>query len=228
MKSKKIFILISLVIFLGGLINLVTFAQENTATSSSEKDIEILKEKIASKVAELRQENNQAFSGTIINIGNRQIEIKDNNEQKILVKLDESLTKYYQIKNNQKKEINFSDLEKGDYIIVTGIATDKEINADSIFIDEKYLVDFGQIIEINRQEYWLKVLTLTNENLILDVETFTKQVILNIKNLQLETIGFSKIKEGDMINFVVKDEKSKRDRFSAQKILVIPQEYFLK
>lgn len=215
MKSKKIFILISLVIFLGGLINLVTFAQENTATSSSEKDIEILKEKIASKVAELRQENNQAFSGRIININNKQIEIKDNNEQKILVKLDESLTKYYQIKNNQKKEINFSDLKKDDYIIVTGIATDKEINADSIFIDEKYLVDFGQIIEINRQEYWLKVLTLTNENLILDVETFTKQVILNIKNLQLETIGFSKIKEGDMINFVVKDEKSKRDRFSA-------------
>ena len=228
MRIKKILVTISFVILLGFLINFIAFGQEKTATSSSEKEVEILKEKIASKVAELRQENNQAFSGKIVNLSENQIEIKDKDDKKVLIKLDPTLTKYYRIKNNQKKEINFSDLEKNDYIVVSGITTDKGVNANLIFVDEKYLVEFGRVIEINKDSYWLKINTITNENIILDIETYTKQLMLNIKDLQLEKTGFSKIKEGDMINFVAKDEKNENNHFSAQKIIVIPQEYFLK
>jgi len=228
MRIKKILVTISFVILLGFLINFIAFGQEKTATSSSEKEVEILKEKIASKVAELRQENNQAFSGKIVNLSENQIEIKDKDDKKVLIKLDPTLTKYYRIKNNQKKEINFSDLEKNDYIVVSGITTDKGVNANLIFVDEKYLVEFGRVIEINKDSYWLKINTLTNENIIIDIETYTKQWLLNIKSLELEKTGFSKIKEGDMINFVAKDEKNESDHYSAQKIVVIPQEYFLK
>jgi len=229
MKIKKIFIFLSIfVIFFGILINFVSFAQEKTATSSSEKEVEILKEKIASKVAQLRQESNQAFAGRIINISEDQIEIKNRNEKKIFVKLDSALTKYYKIKNNKKEEISFSDLKKNDYIVVSGVNTDRGINANSIFVDEKYLVDFGRIIEINKDNYWLKITTVTNEDIIVDIETFTKQWIVNIKDLQLERTGFSKIKEGDMVHFVTKDEKNENSHYSAQKIVIIPQEYFLK
>jgi hypothetical protein len=228
MRIKKILVTISFVILLGFLINFIAFGQEKTATSSSEKEVEILKEKIASKVAELRQENNQAFSGKIVNLSENQIEIKDKDDKKVLIKLDPTLTKYYRIKNNQKKEINFSDLEKNDYIVVSGITTDKGVNANLIFVDEKYLVEFGRVIEINKDGYWLKINTLTNENIIIDIETYTKQWLLNIKSLELEKTGFSKIKEGDIINFVAKDEKNESDHYSAQKIVVIPQEYFLK
>jgi hypothetical protein len=228
MRIKKILVTISFVILLGFLINFIAFGQEKTATSSSEKEVEILKEKIASKVAELRQENNQAFSGKIVNLSENQIEIKDKDDKKVLIKLDPTLTKYYRIKNNQKKEINFSDLEKNNYVVVSGITTDKGINANLIFVDEKYLVEFGRVIEINKDSYWLKISTITNENIILDIETYTKQLMLNIKDLQLEKTGFSKIKEGDMINFVAKDEKNENNHFSAQKIIIIPQEYFLK
>ena len=228
MRIRKILVTISFVILLGFLINFIAFGQEKTATSSSEKEVEILKEKIASKVAELRQENNQAFSGKIVNLSENQIEIKDKDDKKVLIKLDPTLTKYYRIKNNQKKEINFSDLEKNDYIVVSGITTDNGVNANLIFVDEKYLVEFGRVIEINKDGYWLKINTLTNENIIIDIETYTKQWLLNIKSLELEKTGFSKIKEGDMINFVAKDEKNENNHFSAQKIIVIPQEYFLK
>jgi len=228
MRIKKILVITFFIIFLGFLISFVILAQEKVSTSSSEKEVEILKEKIASKVAQLRQENNQAVSGKIINLSENQIEIKDNNDKKILIKLDPTLTKYYRIKNNQKKEINFSDLEKNNYVVVSGITTDKGINANLIFVDEKYLVEFGRVIEINKDSYWLKINTITNENIILDIETYTKQLMLNIKDLQLEKTGFSKIKEGDMINFVAKDAKNENNHFSAQKIIVIPQEYFLK
>jgi len=231
--NKKIFLKLTFFLFLFlFFLNFFIFASDKLSTDSannvSEKEVEILKEKIASKVADLRRENYQALSGIIVDINEDEIEIDYYNNEKKIVKIDELLTKYYSIKNNQKKEIDFSNLKKGDYIIVSGVYNDKGINANSIFVDEKYLVDFGKVVEINKNEYWLKISTLTNENIDLDIETFTKQWLLNIKNLELEKIGFSKIKEGDMIHFVVKDEKNENNRFSAQKILVIPQEYFLK
>jgi hypothetical protein len=231
--NKKIFLpFFALIVFFLFLFNLLIFASDKTGSNSAkketQKEVEILKEKIASKVAELRRQNFQAFSGKIVEIKKGEIEIKDYNDEKKRVFTDDLLTKYYLIKDNQKKEINFSDLKKDDYIIVSGILTDKEISANMIFVDEKYLVDFGKIVEKDKNEYWLKVVTLTNETISLDIEAFTKQWLLNIKSLELERTGFSKIKEGDMIHFVAKDKKNENNRFSAQKVVVIPQEYFLK
>jgi hypothetical protein len=231
--NKKIFLpFFALIVFFLFLFNLLIFASDKTGSDSAkketQKEVEILKEKIASKVAELRRQNFQAFSGKMVEIKKGEIEIKDYNDEKRKVFTDDLLTKYYLIKDNQKKEINFSDLKKDDYIIVSGILTDKGIGANMIFVDEKYLVDFGKIVEKDKNEYWLKVVTLTNETISLDIEAFTKQWLLNIKSLELERTGFSKIKEGDMIHFVAKDKKNENNRLSAQKIVVIPQEYFLK
>jgi len=231
--NKKIFLpFFALIVFFLFLFNLLIFASDKTGSDSAkketQKEVEILKEKIASKVAELRRQNFQAFSGKIVEIKKGEIEIKDYNDEKKKVLTDDLLTKYYLIKDNQKKEINFSDLKKDDYIIVSGVPTDKGISANMIFVDEKYLVDFGKIVEKDKNEYWLKVVTLTNETISLDIEAFTKQWLLNIKSLELERTGFSKIKEGDMIHFVAKDKKNENNRLSAQKIVVIPQEYFLK
>ena len=230
--NKKIFLpFFALIVFFLFLFNLLIFASDKTGSNSAkketQKEVEILKEKIASKVAELRRQNFQAFSGKMVEIKKGEIEIKDYNDEKKRVFTDDLLTKYYLIKDNQKKEINFSDLKKDDYIIVSGILTDKGISANMIFVDEKYLVDFGKIVEKDKNEYWLKVVTLTNETISLDIEAFTKQWLLNIKSLELERTGFSKIKEGDMIHFVAKDKKNENNRFSAQKIVIIPQEYFL-
>jgi hypothetical protein len=231
--NKKIFLpFFALIVFFLFLFNLLIFASDKTGSDSAkketQKEVEILKEKIASKVAELRRQNFQAFSGKMVEIKKGEIEIKDYNDEKKKVFTDDLLTKYYLIKDNQKKEINFSDLKKDDYIIVSGILTDKGISANMIFVDEKYLVDFGKIVEKDKNEYWLKVVTLTNETISLDIEAFTKQWLLNIKSLEIERTGFSKIKEGDMIHFVAKDKKNENNRLSAQKIVIIPQEYFLK
>ncbi|MDO9027431.1 MAG: hypothetical protein Q7U68_01010, partial [Candidatus Roizmanbacteria bacterium] len=64
----------------------------------------------------------------------------------------------------------------------------------------------------------------------------TKQFIVNIKTLEIERVGFSKIKEGDTVHFVVKKTGNPlrqladggNNNYSAIKILIIPQEYFIK
>jgi hypothetical protein len=54
--------------------------------------------------------------------------------------------------------------------------------------------------------------------------------MLNSKTGEIEKTGFSKIKEADVIHFVVKksSEEKEKNRYPTSKILIIPQEYFVK
>jgi len=70
---------------------------------------------------------------------------------------------------------------KEDYIIVTGEINDKEVLANFMYIDESYLIDLGNITEINNNDYNIKILTTAKENYTLDIESYTKQLMLNLK-----------------------------------------------
>ncbi len=194
-----------------------------------EKEIEDLKDRIETKVSETRKENNKAVAGIIEKKNNDSLTIKSSDEEEYNIIIDKALTKYFQINNDNKQEIDFENIEKEDYIIVTGEINDKEVLANFIYIDESYLVDLGNITETNNDDYYIKVLTTAKEDYTLDIESYTKQLILNLKSLEFEKMGFSKIKEGDTIHFVVKQsgQKQEDNRYSAVRILIIPQEYFM-
>ena len=222
-------------------------AQTNTVSPSEifssptksieDKEIQTLKEKIATKVAELREKNSKAISGIVqeINSAKTVIKVKTWREEYFEVKVDPDLTKFYQISGNQKKEVKSVAVKKGSYIIVTGLIKDKSVEANFIYLDELFIVGLGKVTEVNKEDFFISAITTDKENYTLDVESFTKQQMLNIKSLNIENVGFSKIKEGDTIHFVIKKTESnlaitakELNRFSTQKILIIPQEYFIK
>lgn len=229
--------IIQITLLLGYLVSWLVgsvFAQTPSETASSsptvvvDKDILNLKEKIANRVLEIRKKNNKAVSGFVVSNDSKIIKINSNGEE-LKVKLDDSLTKYFRIIGTQKREIKVDDIEKNDYSIISGVVTDNVITANVVFIDENFLVDSGKITEVNKEDYNIKVLTSDKNTYSLDIETGTKQFIINIKTLVTETIGFSKLKEGDTVHFVVKKTgEQKNNDYSANKILVIPQEYFIK
>jgi Cu/Ag efflux protein CusF len=209
-------------------------AQTPSATASSsptvviDKDIQLLKDKIANKVSEIRKQNNKAVSGFVSNIDGNTMKLNNNGEVN-QVKFDENLTKVFRVLGTTKKEIKTSDILKNDYVIVSGVVADNVITANVVLIDENFLVDSGKITEINKESYNIKVLISDKDTYSLDIETSTKQYMVNIKTLSKETIGFSKLKEGDTIHFVVKKTgEAKNNNYSATKILIIPQEYFIK
>lgn len=216
------------------------YAQTPIATSSSQKitptdtvvdkEIQNLKDKIATKVAELAKEkNNKAISGFIKEIKGSTIKIINENEEEYEVKPDEAISKYYQITGSSKKEIQFSDFKKGMFLIITGVLNDKTVIANTIYIDEMFLVKSGKITEIDKDNFTLKVVTGEKDTVILEIETATKQYIINIKTLEEERTGFSKIKEGDTVHFVVKKTGEEKDnKYTSNRILIIPQEYFMK
>ncbi|KKQ02219.1 MAG: hypothetical protein US11_C0001G0178 [Candidatus Roizmanbacteria bacterium GW2011_GWA2_36_23] len=226
--------LISILLFLFLTVGTI-FAQSETSTNSptlvfsEEKDIQTLKDKIATKVAELRQKNNKAVSGIVTEISAKTFKLKSENDIEYQVKLDDVLTKYYQIQGTSTKEIKQEDIKKSSYIVVSGVVNDKEIDANAIFNDEWYVLKSGNITEVDKVNFSIKVISNDKDTYTLDIEATTKQQILNIKTLEIEKTGFSKIKEGDTVHFVIKKTgEEKNNVFTAEKILILPQEYFIK
>ncbi|MFA5136330.1 MAG: hypothetical protein WC489_02960 [Patescibacteria group bacterium] len=199
-------------------------------STEEDKDIQELKERVANKVAEIRKKDQKALSG-YANVKDGKISLKDTEDMEYTVTIDESLSKVYRISGSTKKEIKPSDIKTDTYMIVTGPVVDKSVSANFIFVDDVYIVQSGKVMEINKEDYYIKIMSQDKEEYILDIETSTKQNMLNMKTLEIEKSGFSKIKEGDTAHFTAinsKTEKNSSNRFTAQKILVIPQEYFMK
>lgn len=204
-----------------------TPSASSSPTVAVDKDVQTLKDKVANKVSEIRRQNNRAVSGFVTNIDGNGMKI--NNDGVNQVKFDDTLTKFFKILGTTKKEINSDLIKKNDYVIVSGVVVDNVITANVVLVDENFLVDSGKITEINKETYNIKILTSAKNTYSIDVETGTKQYMINIKTLLKETVGFSKLKEGDTVHFVVKRTgEEKNNNYSAEKILIIPQEYFIK
>ncbi len=197
--------------------------------SVDQKSIEIFKEKVANQVEQLRKKNNRVISGKIIDINDSLIKINTKGNEIFEIKPDETITKYYQITSNNQKSIKKTDLKKDYYIIISGIINDDKVMPNYIFVDQPYLVESGKIIEVDKENYSIKVLAVDKTVYTINIESVTKQQIINIKNLEIERAGFSKIIIGDFIHFTAKIKGDELDNtYSAEKILIIPQEYFMK
>ncbi len=234
--KKTYFKIIFFLLFL--IFNFRVFAQDKISTNESgividNKEIENFKEKIANKVAEIQKKNGKEdlIAGFVTKKDSKQITIvNSDNQENYIIKLEELLTKFYQISGKTVKEVNFDKIDKDSYLIAVGIKEDKFLTANRIYIDENFILKTGQISEIDKEKYQLELITAEKTNYLLDIETTTKQFIINSKTNQIEAGGFSKVKQGDFVSFIAKRENYdvKNNQYSAFKILVIPQEFFVK
>lgn len=230
MKTKIVTLLTLLTLLTSSLVSAQTKTPSPQPTLAQSEEIQNLKEKLASKVAELRKSDQKAISGIVQDVTTNALRLKTTDDILYEIKIDQDLTKRYIIAGNQKKEIQLKDLKKGAYLIVSGLVDNKTVTANYIYQDEQFFSGSGRITEMNSTDFYIRVLTLEKDTYTLDIENTTKRNLLNIKSLELETVGFTKIKEGDTVHFVVKKTGTEREknRYSAVKILIIPQEFFMK
>lgn len=193
------------------------------------EEIQEFKDKLASKVAELQQNEDKAIAGFASDINESSLKIITSNNEKYSVELDDLLTKYFSI-GNSITEKSKEDISEDDYLIVTGPVNGDIISANGIYIDTQYVSGSGIVSQTDQNNLALTIITLENDTFTIDVETSTKKQIINIKELKLDNVGFSTIKAGDVVHFIYKksNEENKNNRYSADKILVVPQEYFSK
>ncbi len=193
-----------------------------------DKQVNDLKENIASKVAQLRKKDHKAVAGVITNTSSSQFTIKSS-DSSYTIKLDDTLTKYYQIVGTSKKEIKQSDIKKDNYVIVSGLMIDNAVTANVIYLDDQYFVKSGKITEVNKDDGMLKVLTSEKDTLTLDVPVKLKMQLMDSKTLATSPTTFSKVKEGDTVHFIYSSagKEKEANTYEAIKVLIIPQEFFL-
>lgn len=205
--------------------------KESLSTSSSiiNKSIELLKQRIATSVAKIEKSVSKLNIGHITKKDKSAMEIKTKDNKTFKVIIDPTITKVYAFSGVTKKEIKADDLELNDYVIISGPPLENSITANNIYRDVEYIVSSGKVTEVNAADFTIKVITVDKDDYTLNIENSTKQQLLDIRTNVLNSTGFSKIKVGDTIHFVAKkpDDIQKLE-VSTEKIIVIPQEYFMK
>ncbi|MCX7996445.1 MAG: hypothetical protein N2691_01640 [Patescibacteria group bacterium] len=200
------------------------------ASGIDQKDsaVKELKEKIESKVSELKDRNQRTSAGFVTALKDKVLTVRTENGD-IQVELDEDVTEVFRIDGTKTAELKIDDIKKGDYILVTGPEIGTTVTANRVYVDEHFIVRSGTIIEVNSESFYVRVQTVEKETYTLDIERNTTQQLVDIKTLELSKIGFSKLKEGDSIHFTARRGiDPKQTRFSASSVVIVPQEYFIK
>lgn len=196
---KKNIIIISFII-ISLFITKTTLAVSPTPTSISEKDsesvqLDSLKSKIASRVAELNLVEKRGIAGTVEEASGTQITLIDIKGDKRYIDVDE-LTKFYSPDSNS---FGISDITKGTTIGIIGLYNkqSKRIMAREIDVITLPKTIQGVVLSTDNKKHTFELLG-EKERLTIDVATITKTFEYTIKE-DLTSSGFSKLSENQNV-----------------------------
>jgi len=222
---KKLFLIIILTVLLQ-FINLdKTYAQTAKKTptptiSKLQQQVDELKTKIASKVAQLNLVEKRSYYGTVTDISDTQITLKDLNGKTKFVDVDE-LTKF---SSSNSKSFGISDIEKDMILGVLGLYNKQSRRLLARVIEEESPLPnfiYGAVYSIDDEQFAITVAKENGARTVVDIETATKTY--SFENGKLIKSGFSKIKETESLIVVGFFDKQDKNRILASRIILFPQ-----
>lgn len=216
---NKLFFLITLILFS------FNFSSNSYAQLPSGEQLEKinekvdeLKDKVASRVAQLNLVEKRGIVGIVEKIEGTQITINDLKNKTRIIDTDE-LTKFSSEENDS---FDISDLKEGSQISVLGIYNKDSQRLLARFVNETTIPIFinGVISESDEEEFTLTVVTADGAKYIVDIERVSKT--FSYVDSDLETSGFSKINSGE--NVIVSGFKNEREknRITASRFIHFP------
>lgn len=196
-----------------------------TATSSATKptgqtNLEDLKERLATKVAELRDIITRALSGTItsVSISSAMIETTTKNYK---IEFEDEI-KVAQIINGKRTDLTIDDIDKNDRVTVFGSydTTLELLKAKFIFIESNKVLTriIGTITDIDREGFALTIQTIDEKIMTADIEKTTKATGWTAENGIVKS-GFSKMAIGDTVHVIGTLDPKNDTNVSAARIL---------
>lgn len=193
-------------------------SSEATPTTTKTKQIEELKERLATKVAELTQTQRRAIYGTVKSTSLSTVTIETATKD-VKIELTDEI-KIFQYLKGKRTSLTTDDLTKGDVVSVFGEydATLDILKAKVIFIQDPLPQHAsGTVSAIDKTEFTLTVTPPEGPAITVDIERFTKVTLWD--GTTLIKGGFSKIQVGDTIHVVGSPVPKKENRLSALRIL---------
>lgn len=194
------------------------FAATDSATLSQ---IEDLKERLATKVAELRQSQKKAIWGTIkaVSVSTITIETKTSD---VKIELTDTI-KVFQTIKGKRTTLSTDNLEKGDYVVVFGdYDTGLDLlKAKVIVIQHPLPVRIsGTVSAIDKKGFTVSLVSDQEKTYVVDIEKTTVMFAFDKDNGVVKG-GFSKTELGDTVLTVGSLVPKIENRLSATRLLNI-------
>lgn len=200
--------------------------KEETESKPIDDTLKIIKEKIEDKVDEINKSSKKVIVGVLNKIEDDTLELTQENGKAFKVNIDTTVTKFFSTTLKATEEIEKTDLDKNDLIIVFGPIIEDQISANKVIKQSHYVTAQGEITSIDSANFTIDIVTSDKEEISLDIEQTTTQQIIDVKTFKLTKAGFSKFKIGDRIHAVYVKPAKESDKASTVRILILPQEFF--
>lgn len=200
-----------------------TTTPKNAATDSANPTnidvISDLKERIASRVAQLQLVERRGIIGKTQSITTTQLTISDVKSDLRLIDVDE-LTRF--ASPSAKESFGISDITKGTTVSVLGLYNKQSRRLLARFVEVIALPEwiYGTVSKTSVKEFTVTVLTEKEEKLV-DIERVTRTSIYT-KEGGTKKAGFSKIEQGQRIMVVGFSNPKEKNRITASRIIVFP------
>lgn len=221
-------IIITVLTFIISSMGSVTAASESTPSATTIIDklrqIEALKEKIATKVAQLREQEKGGTAGIVEVVGNTTITLAFQSREQTISYSEDTI--FFKLTDGVKSDpIDWKQskkLKSGDQIAVLGYfdSTHSTLSAKYIYLYNKPLHLIGKIADIDKSNFTVTVKE-PKGNTLIDIETYTKVYTYNNK-IGFARGGFSKFSENDIVHIFASANLKEDNRASAVKIISLP------
>jgi len=199
---------------------IVSPTEESTANLLN-KQINDLKDKIASRVAELKLVDKRGIIGVVTDVKKTQIILKDAQEKNRVIDIDE-FTKFSS--PSAKKSFGISDISKGSTLSVIGLYNKQSRRILGRFVSSATIPVFvsGFVTNVNQADFTVSVVDENNTTTIVDIEKITKTNTYT-KEDEITRSGFSKLAAGDRVIVTGYLQKNIKNRITGLRILRLPE-----
>ncbi|OGH02594.1 MAG: hypothetical protein A2798_03070 [Candidatus Levybacteria bacterium RIFCSPHIGHO2_01_FULL_37_17] len=185
-----------------------------------QKQVDELKERIASKVAELNLVEKKAILGTVKDVSDSQMTLSTLNEEIRFIDIDE-LTKF---SSGTIDNFGISDIKQDMTIGVIGLFNkdSRRTQARLVYEEQKLpTIIYGAVYAIDAENFNITVAKENGAKNIVEIETITKTS--SFEDGSLVKAGFSKIKEGQTIIAIGVLDIANKNKIVASRVLLFPE-----
>ncbi|MBI2621518.1 MAG: hypothetical protein HYW63_02615 [Candidatus Levybacteria bacterium] len=219
---KILSILIIFIIFFPNFSFAQTKTPQKIPTSSEAQEIsdkiDELKEKVASRVAQLKLVERRGIVGTVERVSDTEITITDHNGNLRIIDVDE-LTKF---SKESSKSFGISDIKKGSTLSALGLYNKDSRRLLARFVNEIEIPTsvVGVITQKNEKDFTITLTTEEGVDYTVDVERITKTFSYDEDGLA--SSGFSKIEIRENATVLGFADAKEKNRISATRIITFP------
>lgn len=217
----KVIILLFFIIYPLSFILALNAHAATSTPSPVEAQIGELKDRIASRVAQLKLVEKRGIIGIVNDLSDTQITLTDVKGNTRFVDVDE-LTKFNGSSNSGS--FGISDVKKGDTLGVLGLYNKQSRRILARSISELSLSKMinGDIVTIDPDNFVFNIATVKNEQFEISVDTKTKTLSYDKESQELVRSGFSKLKVNEKVFVKGNINKEDKKKIDADKVIVFP------